>query len=51
LIHCAKYLVIVRALLAIFFTWYIMGEKYKECGKCSITVLPCELPKTWSSIL
>jgi len=46
LITYTKYLVLARAVLAVFFTGYIMWEKNKECAKCGITILPCELPNT-----
>lgn len=46
LISCAKYLVLARAVLAVFFTGYIMWQKDKECVKCGLTILPCELPTT-----
>ena len=46
LITCVKYLVLARAILAVFFTWYIMWEKGKVCDVCT----PCNLPPTGASI-
>lgn len=46
IVSIARYIVIAWIILAIFFTGYIMGEKEKECKKCSITILPCQLPTT-----
>lgn len=50
LIAITKYIVIVRAVLAVFWGGYILWQLQKECGKCSITVLPCEIPKTGATI-
>jgi hypothetical protein len=37
------------AILAVFFTGYIMWEKNKECNVCTICTT-CNLPPTWASI-
>lgn len=52
LIACVKYMVLARMILAVFFTWYIMGEKNKTCIECKDCTIftPCNLPPTWASI-
>lgn len=46
LIAITKYIVIVRAVLAVLWGGYILWQIHKECELCLPIITPCELPKT-----
>lgn len=50
IIKIIQYIVIAWVLLAIFGWGYIMWWLQKECQKCWIKILPCEIPKTGATI-